>query len=108
MVFYYWLGITQIVDGIAIALAEEIGSIGIIMGFAVNVFIVGIFVFFGIFARRGQNWSFYVGMILYVLDGLLFLMVQDWLSIGFHVFALYFIYGGLKASKQLSKKGIEL
>jgi len=40
-------------------------------------------------------------MILYGIDGLLFLFVQDYLSIGFHVFALYGIYKGFAASREL-------
>ena len=36
-------------------------------------------------------------MVLYALDGLLFLLVQDWLSLGFHVFALYAMFKGYTA-----------
>jgi len=42
-------------------------------------------------------------MILYALDGLLFLLAKDVLSIGFHLFALYMIYKGLKAAEALRK-----
>ncbi len=38
---------------------------------------------------------------LYALDGLLFLIVEDFLSIGFHIFALYNIFVGLKALNKL-------
>ena len=41
-------------------------------------------------------------MTLYFLDALLFLMVQDWLSIGFHAFALVSIFSGFKAKQSLS------
>jgi hypothetical protein len=40
-------------------------------------------------------------MVLYGLDGLLFLIVQDWLSFGFHVFALFCIFGGYRSLKNL-------
>jgi len=36
------------------------------------------------------------------MDGLLFLLFGDWLSVGFHGVALYFIFGGLLARNQLS------
>ena len=41
-------------------------------------------------------------MVLYALDGLIFLWVQDYLSIGFHLFALYGLYRGVKALGQLA------
>ena len=40
-------------------------------------------------------------MIVFTLDGLIFAFVGDWLSVGFHLFALYGMYGGLKALYQL-------
>jgi hypothetical protein len=40
-------------------------------------------------------------MACYVADALIFLLVQDWLSIGFHLFALFFIFGGYTSLKKL-------
>ena len=40
---------------------------------------------------------------VHTLDALIFFLVNDFLSIGFHVFALFGIFSGLKASKQLIK-----
>lgn len=40
-------------------------------------------------------------MVLYLLDGLLFLLVQDWLSLGFHGFALYSMFHGYTALRRL-------
>ena len=42
-------------------------------------------------------------MLLYALDGLIFLWVQDWLSLGFHAFVLYGLYRGLDAGRRLEK-----
>ena len=39
-------------------------------------------------------------MLVYALDGLLFLLVSDLLNVGFHVFALLFIWQGFKALRQ--------
>ena len=96
--WYFVIGLayTQIID-------EIIGS-GI--SFFFDLIVAGIFVFFGIFAKKRNIWSFVVGMILYGLDGLVFLLVGEYLSFGFHIFALYFIYGGLNASRQLDKMGL--
>jgi hypothetical protein len=42
-------------------------------------------------------------MLLYFVDGLIFLLVQDWLSIGFHAFALFCIFGGYASMKKLAQ-----
>jgi hypothetical protein len=106
-VFFIGLGITQFVDGISMAIAADMESnvetIVRIVAFAVDIGIAGIFVVFGILARKRYKWVFIVGMILYALDGLIFLIVPDFLSIGFHIFILFGIYGGLKAIGTLQK-----
>jgi hypothetical protein len=98
-VFIVGLGITQVVEGIT---SEGQSNLKII-SFLLDVSIAGIFVAFGYFAKKGFSWCFTTGMILYTLDGLIFLIEPDFLSIGFHLFALYNIYRGLKANKLLSK-----
>jgi hypothetical protein len=69
----------------------------------INGFVAGVFVVFGTFAVKRQKWAFYAGMALYVLDGLLLLMGQDILSVGFHAYALFYIYRGLAAVNQLQE-----
>jgi len=99
--FFFGLGITQLIDGISRALAHNIGgnasTIIQIVAFLLNVSIAGIFVMFGVFAQKQQKWAFIVGMILYALDGLLFLIVSDFLNIGFHIFILFGLYSGMKS-----------
>ena len=106
-IFFIGLGITQFVDGISMALVADMGSnakiIVQIIAFAIDIGIAGIFVVFGIFACKRYKWVFILGMILYALDGLIFLIVPDFLSIGFHLFILLGIYGGLKAIGKLQK-----
>ena len=50
-----------------------------------------------------NTWAFIVRIVVYTLDGLLFLLVKDLVSIGFHVFALFFIVRGQTALLQLKK-----
>jgi hypothetical protein len=95
--FIIGLGITQVFD----AIGAELGTRAIAFGF--NVLVAGVFVFFGVFARRRRNWSYIVGMILYALDGLLFLAAGDILSIGFHIFVLYWIFTGYRANRALAQ-----
>jgi len=91
--FVVGLGITSVVD----ALAKQAGSMGSVLDIVINGFVAGVFVLFGYFAVKGQKWAFLVGMALYVLDGLLLLTVKDYLSVGFHAYALFAIYRGLQA-----------
>ena len=108
--FIVGLGITQLVDGIAMGVAQQAsaqsGLILKVMGFIFDLLIAGLFVFFGAFAMRRHMWAYIVGMVLYAFDGLIFLIVKDFLSIGFHIFALVCIYGGLQASIKL--KALEM
>ena len=93
------MGITQLID----AIAHEVGTAGMGVALILDIIVAGVFVVFGIFARKRYTWSFIIGMILYALDGLLFFVVQDWLGIGFHILVLFFVYGGLSAMKKLSR-----
>ncbi|HSA92971.1 MAG TPA: hypothetical protein VLE48_08170 [Terriglobales bacterium] len=97
--FIIGLGITQLVD----AIAQGTGAVGTVAAVVVDLFVVGVFVLFGVCARKMQTWAFVVGMVLYALDGLLFLLAMDFLGIGFHAFALYQIYRGLAARNELSE-----
>jgi hypothetical protein len=38
---------------------------------------------------------------LFALDGAIFLLVQDWVGVGFHAFALFMILRGYSAARQL-------
>jgi hypothetical protein len=95
--FIVGLGITQKFD----AIASGLGGSGKIVAFLLDLAAAGVFVLFGVFANKLHTWAFLVGMILYALDGLIFLLVGDWLSAGFHVFALFCIFGGFSANRRL-------
>lgn len=95
--FIIGLGITQAVDGIM----REVGGSAPIVGFVIDLVVAGIFALFGVLAHRRHTWAFWVGMLLYTLDGLLFVLVGDLPGIGFHALALYFIFNGLTAHNKL-------
>jgi hypothetical protein len=42
-------------------------------------------------------------MVLYALDGLIFLAVKDWIGVGFHVFFLFGLWGGYRFMRQRRK-----
>lgn len=98
--FINGLGITQIIDSIAYYFTGAL-QIGF---FALDVLIALIFVYLGHCAGKSKKWAFILGIIVYTLDALIFLFVKDFLSVGFHVMALFGIYSGLKASKNINKE----
>lgn len=103
--FLIGLGITQVIDGIASGIAAEAGAdaanIIKMLAFAADIVVAGVFIVFGVLAMKHYKLSFIIGMILYALDGLIFLIVPDLLSIGFHLFALFGLYSGLQAYNKL-------
>lgn len=103
--FVIGLAITQFIDAIAQLLAKELspsgGAVITAFGLALSAVVAGMFVLFGFFARKGMLWSFIVGMVIYAFDGLIFLWLGSWLSVGFHAFALFGLYNGLKAARAL-------
>ncbi len=105
LVFVVGLGTTQIID--AIATRNESG--GMAVALALDAIVAGIFVLFGLFAKKGQSWSFLVGMILYALDGALILGLSmlakadlPILALGFHAYVLFILFTGWKACMALN------
>ena len=101
--FIIGLGITQFIDSIGLAIAEEVGIAGKVIVFLFDVVVAAVFVLFGVFARKRYKWAFIVGMVLYAIDGLIFLLIRDFLSVGFHIFVLWCIYNGFKANRKLDE-----
>jgi len=104
--FVIGLGITQFIDAIAMLLVQEIGRDSALIiqgvGLLLDLALAGLFALFGVFATKGKKWAFIAGMILYFLDGLLFLLVMDIWSIGFHLFMLWGLFTGLSALNKLN------
>ena len=103
--FVVGLGITQLVNAVALAFvkqAPESAMIAKAVAFVVTLLASAVVMAFGFGARRGMTWLFILGMGLYFLDGLLFILFQDWMSVGFHLFALWCMFGGLSAARELN------
>ncbi len=99
--FALGLGVTRIVDGFAAGL--ESGGKGVAL--VLDLMAGGLFIFFGIFASKAHTWAFVVGMALFALDGLIVLLAQAWLSVALHALALFFIFRGFLACRQLRAAG---
>src|SRR5215813_3721998 len=93
--FILGLGVTQLVQ--EMAASGNAGTIGGLVGVALIV----VFAVLGQRAIVGHAWAFLAGMILFGLDGLLFVLIQDWVGVAFHAFALWMIGRGYAAARQL-------
>jgi hypothetical protein len=97
--FVIGLGITLVVD--LIVVEEDPGLKARIAVFGFDLIIASGVVLFGYLARKRLRWVFVLGMVLYAVDGLWFLLAGDVFSLGFHAFALFGIFGGFRACGQL-------
>jgi hypothetical protein len=104
--FFVGLGSTVFVDAVAMAVVEEVApdmATAVRIGaFVINLLIAGLFVLFGLLARRCYQWIMLTGMLLYAADGLIFLVFGEWLPVAFHAFALWGLWKGFQAIRGLA------
>jgi hypothetical protein len=99
--FLAGLGVTQFISGLGLGLSEDLGGAANVIALILNALVAAFFVFLGVFAGKGHMWAFIIGLVVYVLDGLVFLALQLWLPLAFHVFVFYCLYKGLSANRKL-------
>ncbi len=63
---------------------------------------VGFYFFMGLQAQRGKAWAFYAGLAVYAVDALIYARLEDWMPVGFHVLAGFFIVKGLMRLRELA------
>ncbi|MDA0244370.1 MAG: hypothetical protein OT477_13210 [Chloroflexi bacterium] len=105
--FIVGLGITQIIDVIALEAAKSasenaaqiIYNVGVVLVMATT----GLFALFGLLGRKGYQVIAIIGTVLYALDTLIFILVGDIPSIAFHVLGVWGLVSGIKAYRQLQK-----
>lgn len=102
--FIVGLGITQVFDAVATGATQETeGTVRAVvkaMALGLDLLVAGFFVLLGWQAGKRRAWAFVLGMVMYALDALIFVLIGDWVSVGFHAFALFGVwtgYAGLKA-----------
>jgi hypothetical protein len=104
LTFVVGLGATQFIDGVIIVASQEMTGGArtaiIILGTLVNVSLAGVFLGIWRFSKAGSRVAYVLGMILYLLDGLLFVWLGDWVGIGFHAFFLFMMLGGYHFASQ--------
>lgn len=102
--FVVGLGVTFAADIVARVVAEqnpEAATVAKGVAFGFSVAVAGVLCLFGWLARRPLLPVFIIGMVLYLLDGLLYVLFQDWMSVGFHAFVLFGMWSGFQAYRQM-------
>ena len=69
--------------------------LGQVEAIAVIVATLAFYGWIGYLAAQGKAWAFYVGLVVYVIDALLFVYFEDWMSVAFHGLAIFFIVKGV-------------
>jgi len=95
------LGLTYLIDGFAEALSNTVRTP--IYAFIIDVAIAGGFLLIGRAARRGNLSWYAVGIGLYLLDGLLFVLAEDILGIAVHAIAVFGLVSGWRAARALKR-----
>jgi hypothetical protein len=109
--FIVGLATTLIVDGIAAGVRQNdpaLTPITIGIAVVINAVILGLVALTGWLSSQGWRSVMAVGMGLYLLDGIIFLMFGDFLSAGFHGFALWNMWNGFSAAGELEGLEAEL
>jgi len=63
---------------------------------------VGFYFFMGLQAQRGKLWAFYAGLAVYAVDALIYARFEDWMPVGFHALAAFFIFKGVMRLRELA------
>lgn len=95
------LGVTYLVDGLAEGLSNTVRTP--IYAFLIDIAIAGGFLLIGRAARRGHLGWYAFGISLYLLDAVLFVLVQDILGIAVHAIGVYGLISGWRATRSLKQ-----
>src|SRR5262245_20497674 len=98
--FIIGLALTQLIDGVALAMSNNAGSLPV-AAFMLDLLVAGTVAGVGFLAHGGRSAAYIVGMSLYVLDAVIFAFVGDYPALGFHLFALWGMWTGFSARREL-------
>ena len=73
------------------------GTYATIAGLVIMALTVAVYGFLGRKAQKPAKWAFIAGMLIYLADGVLYFVYEDFLSGAFHLYVLYKMYIGLSA-----------
>jgi hypothetical protein len=95
------LGVTYLIDGLAEIMSNTVRTP--IYAVVIDIALAAGFLLIGRAARGGNLVWYAIGIILYVLDGLLVVLMQDFLGLAVHAIALYGLVSGWRATRALKR-----
>ena len=99
------LGITQVFDALFYysddGSARSISTAMHIVHFVLVMVPISLFYLLGRWSAQGNRAAWIAGLVLFLLDGGIFLLAADWIGVGIHAFVLFMLWGGLGALKQV-------
>ena len=106
--FVIGIGATQFLSGVIRVAAADANPSTVTIGilWLLNLGLAGFFAACGWFARRPSTVAFVGGMVLFGLDTIIFLMIGDWIGVIFHGIALYSLWPGLVAGRELKRLSV--
>jgi hypothetical protein len=96
--FIFGLGITQVAGAVARQSANGNAILLLVDGL-----FIGLLLLCGKWARERSQGAFLGGMIAYALDGLLLVLFGAWIDAAVHAYALYRMWQGYAASRELTQ-----
>lgn len=99
--FFISLGTTQIIDALAEGLSAELGGGAKVVALVLDLLVTGTFVVFGVLAGKKLLWAYVLGMAVFLLDGLVTLVIQDWIGAIAHVVVIVLMVPGFMAGREL-------
>lgn len=103
--YIFGLGLTQMLEGMEVWFAGQFPQMETNMTQTLSLLLVlllsGLFAGFGVGARQKKRGVYIAGMVLYLLDGMLLFILQDFLSAAFHMYALAGLFRGYHALREI-------
>jgi len=104
--FVAGLAATEVVDAFALVFVKRMPDLALflrVLQFCLDIGIILLFVLFGYLGLKNKRWAIIAGMVLYVLDAILMVFLQDIVAAAFHLFFLWGLWNGLQALTQFNK-----
>lgn len=101
--FIAGLAVTQIIDAVATQIGGDGFSAIKAVALVLDLIVFIVFALIGYYANKAINLVFIAGMAVYLVDGVIWLLLESFLAFGFHIFALIMIFRGFLASREINQ-----
>lgn len=112
--WFYWVAALSVINSVLLmtgagfgfavglgftAITDQIFANSAAIAMVVSIFCSGVIAAFGYFAIKRHAWAFIVGLLTLLIDTGLCVLVQSWISVAFHAWAIVSIFMAFRASR---------